>query len=59
MTEKHYEVVQLDGQWCLRIARGPRKGKPVAWSKKNDAAFQAYCEEAERDAVHDARHEDA
>jgi len=37
-----YEVVQLAGEWCLRIRTS---GQPIAWSLTNDAAFQSYCRE--------------
>lgn len=46
MTE-HYEVVKVGAEWCLRIRA---TGKPVAWSKKDDAAWKAYVAEAQRDA---------
>lgn len=40
----HYEEVVVAGERCLRIAA---TGKPVAWSKKDDAAWRSYVAEAQ------------
>lgn len=44
----HYEVVKVGDEWCLRD-RATKQ--PVAWSKKDDAAWRSYVAEAEKDAL--------
>jgi hypothetical protein len=44
----HFEVVKIGPEWCLRV-RATKQ--PVAWSKKDDAAWRSYVAEAERDAL--------
>ncbi len=44
-SSSRFEVVQVDGQWCLRT-RGT--ARPVAWSRTNDEAFRSFCAEAEQ-----------
>lgn len=39
----HYEVVKTKSEWCLRVKATK---KPVAWSKKDDAAWKSYVAEA-------------
>lgn len=43
MAAEYYEIVKIKGEWCLRIKATK---KPVAWSKKDDVAWKAYCAEA-------------
>ena len=47
-TSPFYEVVKIDGEYCLRIKES---GRPVAWSKKDDAAWKSYVAEAQANAL--------
>lgn len=47
-AETFYEQVKINGEFCLRVRS---TGKPVAWSKKDDAPWRDYCAEADRDAL--------
>lgn len=40
---EYYEVVKIKTEWCLRVKTTK---KPVAWSKKDDAAWKSYVAEA-------------
>lgn len=42
-----YEVVTVNGEKCLRIKATKQ---PVAWSKKDDAAWKSYVAEAIKEA---------
>lgn len=46
----HYVMEKVGTEWCLYIRE---TGRPVAWSKVNDAAFKDYCAQAEADAQDD------
>jgi hypothetical protein len=48
--ESPYEVVTVKGEKCLRL-RATKQ--PVAWSKKDDAAWKSYVADAERAAQDD------
>lgn len=39
VSDSHYEVVKIGREWCMRIRE---TGKPVAWSKTDDAAWRSY-----------------